>query len=144
VGALRADLETARGDLATLSTDLDQARTWIQRAVAGGATAYFMDGQGEGALASFMLVVEDGATGAVLLMSGLPPLEDDETYELWVERDGQIVGVGTFSPDASGIAAMTIDASLDGIRQAMITIEPAGGSVQPDADDVIMQGELST
>jgi anti-sigma-K factor RskA len=91
-----------------------------------------------------MLVVEDGATGAVLLMSGLPPLEDDETYELWVERDGQIVGVGTFSPDASGIAAMTIDASLDGIRQAMITIEPAGGSVQPDADDVIMQGELST
>jgi hypothetical protein len=144
VGALRAELDAARRDLVTRNADLDEARAWIERAVATGANAYFMDGEGEGALASFMLVVEDDAAGAVLLMSGLPPLEDDETYELWVERDGQIIGVGTFSPDPSGIAAVAIDASLAGIRHAMITIEPAGGSAQPDTDDVIMQGELST
>ena len=42
-----------------------------------------------------------------------------------------------------GLAAVTIDASLDGIRQAMITIEPEGGSETPTQRDVIMQGDLT-
>jgi len=144
VAALRAELDAASRDLLAVAADLDRAQGWIERAVANGASAFFMDGEGDGALARFMLVVEDDASGAVLLMSGLPPLAEDEEYELWVERDGQITGVATFVPNPDGLAALAIDASVAGIRQAMITIEPAGGSAQPDTSDVIMQGELST
>ena len=144
VGALRSELDAAERNLVARSAELDQARSWIQRAVASGATAFFMDGEGEGEFARFMLVVEDDAAGAVLLMSGLPQLGDDEIYELWVERDGRVIGVDTFAPDREGLAALAIDASVAGVRQAMITIEPEGGSTQPNADDVIMQGELST
>jgi hypothetical protein len=144
VGALRAELDAAERDLVARTAELDQAQAWIQRAVASGATAFFMDGEGQGEFASFMLVVEDDAAGAVLLMSGLPQLAEGETYELWVERDGRVIGVGTFTPDREGLAALAIDASVAGVRQAMITIEPEGGSTQPNADDVIMQGELST
>jgi len=114
-----------------LSAELDTAEAWIERAVATGADD------------SFMLVVEADAAGAVLLMSGLPELSPGQTYELWVERDGAIVGVGTFRPDERGLAAVTIDASLDGIRHAMITIAPEGGSEVPSAGDVIMQGDLT-
>ena len=53
------------------------------------------------------------------------------------------VTYGTFRPDERGRAAVTIDASLDGIRQAMITIEPEGGSRTPTPGDVIMQGDLT-
>jgi hypothetical protein len=144
VAALRAELDAASHDLLAFAADLDRAQGWIERAVANGASAFFMDGEGDGALARFMLVVEDDASGAVLLMTGLPPLAEGETYELWVERDGQVTGVATFVPNREGLAALAIDASVAGIRQAMITIEPAGGSAQPDPDDVIMQGELST
>lgn len=141
--ALRDQLADARSQITAMSTELDTAEAWIERAVATGANAFFMRGEGHGAAASFMLVVEADAAGAVLLMSGLPELAADLTYELWVERDGAIVGVGTFQPDERGLAAVTIDASLDGIRQAMITIEPEGGSETPSAGDVIMQGDLT-
>lgn len=142
-GALRDQLADARTQVASIGTELDTAEAWIERAVATGADAYFMSGEGQAEEASFMLVVEADAAGAVLLMSGLPPLAPGQTYELWVERDGAIVGVGTFQPDARGLAAVTIDASLDGIRQAMITIEPVGGSDAPTPEDVIMQGDLT-
>lgn len=142
-GALRDQLTQARDQLTAVATRLDTAEAWIDRAVATGADAFFMSGEGQGADASFMLVVEADAAGAVLLMTGLPELEPGQTYELWVERDGAIVGVGTFEPDGRGLAAMTIDASLDGIRQAMITIEPEGGSDVPTPGDVIMQGDLT-
>jgi hypothetical protein len=142
-GALRDQLAEARSQLATIGTDLDTAEAWIERAVTTGADAFFMSGTGQGAEASFMLVVEADAAGAVLLMSGLPDLAPGQTYELWVERDGAVVGVGTFEPDERGLAAVTIDASLGGIRQAMITIEPDGGSDTPTQGDVIMQGDLT-
>lgn len=142
-GALRGELEQARTHLVATGAELDTAEAWIERAVATGADAFFMSGEGHGAEARFMLVVEADAAGAVLLMSGLPDLAPGETYELWVERDGAIVGVGTFEPDDRGLAAVTIDSSLDGIRQAMITIEPEGGSEAPTQGDVIMQGDLT-
>jgi len=142
-GALRDQLADAQTQVAMIGTELDTAEAWIERAVATGADAYFMSGEGRAAEASFMLVVEADAAGAVLLMSGLPALAPGQTYELWVERDGTIVGVGTFRPDERGLAAVTIDASLDGIRQAMITIEPTGGSDAPTPEDVIMQGDLT-
>jgi hypothetical protein len=141
--ALRDRVDQLEDQLTAVVTDLDQARAWIDRAVARGATAYFMDGEGDGRQASFMLVVEPDASGAVLLMSGLPSLTATEAYGLWVERDGEIVAVGTFRPDEGGLAAVTIDASLTGIRQAMVTVEPGGGSVAPGRGEVIMQGDLS-
>ena len=142
-GALRTQVAATDARLTALETELDRAETWIERAVARGADAYFMDGEGDATAASFMLVVEDDASGGVLLMSGLPVLTEAETYELWVEQDGAVIGVGTFRADEGGLAAVTIDASLRGIRQAMITVEPAGGSSEPSADEVIMQGDLS-
>ena len=141
--ALDERLAVADARLAALETQVDEAGAWIERAVARGADAFFMEGEGQAQQASFMLVVEERAAGAVLLMSGLPLLPDGETYELWVERDGAVVGVGTFRPDDRGLAAVTIDASLSGIRQAMVTIEPLGGSTTPSVEDVIMEGELS-
>ena len=140
---LRGQIAATDARLAALETELERAQQWIERAVARGADAYFMDGEGNATAASFMLVVENDASGAVLLMSGLPVLTDDETYELWVEQDGAVLGVGTFRGDERGLAAVAIDASLRGIRQAMVTVEPAGGSSQPSAGEVIMQGDLS-
>jgi hypothetical protein len=142
-GVLRDQLADTQSRITALNTELDTAEAWIERAVATGADAFFMSGEGQGAEASFMLVVEADAAGAVLLMSGLPELAPGRTYELWVERDGTVVGVGTFEPDERGLAAVTIDASLGGIRQAMITIEPEGGSEAPTQGDVIMQGDLT-
>lgn len=143
-GSLRTEIAEADRDLVAARAELAEAEAWIGRAVANGANAYFMDGIGSASLASFMLVVEDDASGALLLMSGLPALAEGETYELWVERDGAVIGVGTFAPDEGGRAALAIDASVAGIRQAMITVEPSGGSAAPNPDGVIMQGELST
>lgn len=141
--ALRDQVADLAARVTAATAERQQAEGWIERAVARGADAFFMTGQGEGRSASFMLVVEHDATGAVLLMSGLPALTTGETYELWVERDGEVTAVQAFRPDAGGLAAVTIDGSLAGVRQAMITVEPGAGSSAPSLGDVIMQGELS-
>jgi hypothetical protein len=140
---LRGRVDALDARMAAVGADLEQAETWIERAVARGADAYFMEGEGMARQASFMLVVEEEAASAVLLMSNLPELSADEVYELWVERDGEVLAIGTFRPGPGGLAAVTIDGSLAGIRQAMITVEPGDGSTVPSTDGVIMQGELS-
>ena len=48
-GALRDQLGEARGQLTAVATELETAEAWIERAVATGADAFFMSGEGQGA-----------------------------------------------------------------------------------------------
>ena len=75
---------------------------------------------------------------AVLVSDGLPPLADDESFELWVVRDGAAVPAGTFTSD-DGTATELLEGSIESGDVIAITVEPAGGSPtgQPTSDPIV-------
>ncbi|MFB7087177.1 anti-sigma factor domain-containing protein [Streptomyces sp. NPDC056296] len=85
----------------------------------------------DGATAS---VVASRAQGqAAFIASGLPPLTDDQVYELWYAEEGEFRPAGLLS-GAGGRQAHILDGPLEGATAVGITVEPAGGSQQPTTD----------
>jgi anti-sigma-K factor RskA len=76
----------------------------------------------------------------LLQVSGLPPLEDDQRYQIWFISDqGEPVGAGLFLPDAAGSAEMLvrIEGSFDRYAALGVTAEPFGGSAAPTTPLVV-------
>lgn len=76
-------------------------------------------------------VPDDEGRGSVLRVEGLPNPGRDRVYQVWIERDGQVVPVSIFDVDGSGNGAAAVPESLDGVSAVMVTREPKGGSVKP-------------
>lgn len=86
----------------------------------------------------FVLVSADGEDGA-LVVDGLPPLDADHEYQLWLIRNGERTSGAIFSTDENHYGGMRIRAplSLHEYSSVGITIEPAGGSPQPTGERVL-------
>lgn len=86
----------------------------------------------------FVLISADGEDGA-LVVDGLPPLGEDQQYQLWLIRDGQRTSGAVFSTDEKNYGGTRIRSprSLLDYSSVGITIEPAGGSPQPTGPRVL-------
>ena len=82
-------------------------------------------------------VPDDESRGSVLRVEGLPDAGKDRVYQVWVERDGQVVPVSIFDVDGSGNGAAAVPESLDGVSAVMVTREPKGGSMTPSEAPVL-------
>lgn len=65
---------------------------------------------------------------AVVEAKGLPDLGDDQTYELWLQHDGEMVAAGLM-PEGSAVVVLTGDPAS--AEATAVSIEPAGGSEKP-------------
>lgn len=86
----------------------------------------------------FVLISTDGQDGA-LVVDGLPPLDEDYEYQLWLIRNGERTSGAIFSTDENNYGGTRIRAplSLHEYSSVGITIEPAGGSPQPTGERVL-------
>ncbi len=85
-----------------------------------------------------LVISEDGEYGT-LAVDGLPSLDQDRQYQLWLIRDGQRTSGGVFSVNPEGYGALWISSPepLSSYPTFGITIEPAGGSPGPTGDKVL-------
>jgi len=71
----------------------------------------------------------------MLTINGMKPPATGRTYQLWVMARGhaQPISAGTFAPDSSGRAEMTMPVPVEPgrLRRVAITEEPMGGSPAP-------------
>lgn len=79
---------------------------------------------------------------AVLVVSDLPLLPADRTYQFWLIQGGVAIDAGIFQVNQDGRGLLTLPPSLaispfDAIG---VSIEPQGGSPQPTGD-IVMLGE---
>jgi anti-sigma-K factor RskA len=90
------------------------------------------------AATGFVLISADGADGA-LVVDGLPPLGEDQQYQLWLIRDGTRTSGAVFSTDEKSYGGTRIRAPLSLLEYSAvgITVEPAGGSPQPTGTRVL-------
>ncbi len=86
-----------------------------------------------------IIEVKGNGRQATLTVTGLPELDPENQYQLWLIKDGQRVSGGVFSVNADGSQNMTIDAPQPLVNYAAfgITIEPAGGSPGPTGERVL-------
>ena len=86
----------------------------------------------------FVLISANGDDGA-LVVDGLPPLGEEQEYQLWLIRDGERTSGAVFSTDEKSYAGMRIRAphSLLEYSAVGITIEPTGGSAHPTGEQVL-------
>ncbi|MET9762293.1 anti-sigma factor [Streptomyces sp. NPDC006372] len=89
--------------------------------LAGGGTASVVASRAEGR--------------AAFIASGLPPLTDDQVYELWYDESGRYWPAGLVSA-AGGRQARVLDGRMKGATAVCVTVEPAGGSRYPTTEPI--------
>jgi anti-sigma-K factor RskA len=119
---------------------------WWQRAdregptvTAGGMRVVAMVGTDAAPAAVGTLVISGDGEYGTLVVDGLPSLEADHQYQLWLIRDGQRTSGGIFSVNPEGYGALWISSPepLSSYPAFGITIEPEGGSPGPTGDKVL-------
>ena len=86
------------------------------------------------------LIADPKEESAVLIISGLPKLEANRTYQVWLGSGGVMVSAGLLSVDENGqgVVVVTSDESIGSFNQLGISVEPEGGSQQPTGDIVVL------
>ena len=79
------------------------------------------------------IVLDADENRGVLAVRGLPRLDPDHQYQLWLLRGGRRASGGVFSVDAEGYAAIRVNVPADfaAFESLGISVEPAGGSATP-------------
>jgi anti-sigma-K factor RskA len=123
VVAVAADRRAEQAELtaqqiAAVATDPD--RIAIHAEVQGGGTATALAADGE----------------AVFAASGLPALNADEAYQLWVIAPGSVRSAGVLLPRADGRIEQYVPQVAPGAVLGL-TVEPRNGSPQPTMDPIV-------
>jgi len=81
--------------------------------------------------------VERTGDAGTLHVQALPPIRNDEVYEIWVQRAGVLEPSNTFVLSGEGTAEAAIPGPLTGGQAIYVTREPRGGSQQPTTKPVL-------
>lgn len=110
--------------------------------VAGIGTGYLLRGDDSGSEFIAARAVSESAPAAsatlerhgdsaTLHVNSLPPLERDEVYEVWLQRDGVMEASSTFVLDRERGASAAVPGPLAGAEAVLVTVEQRPGSNQP-------------
>jgi hypothetical protein len=91
------------------------------------------------------LIANPGEDKAVLIVSGLPPLQPGLVYQFWLVQSGQPRRAGVFTVDDSGLGLLqvTTDTSIGSYEAMGISIEQADNNTGP-SNEMIMLGKFSS
>jgi anti-sigma-K factor RskA len=87
------------------------------------------------------LIANPKDKSAVVLISGLPPLEPGKTYQVWLIGNAPVsAGLLTVNENGQSVLIITSEEAIGSFNAVGISIEPEGGSPQPT--DVVVLSEL--
>lgn len=89
-----------------------------------------------GATGSLTVSGGDSKNG-ILRVHGMPTLENDSVYQVWVQRKGETISQSLFhvGRDGEGLGAVSDD--IEGADAVLVTREQAGGARAPSGDPVL-------
>jgi anti-sigma-K factor RskA len=97
-------------------------------------------GRGEGVARSAQVSLRQSEGRAELVVAHMPQPAVGRIYEVWLSRganDAQPTNA-LFSVTGAGSGSVDVPNSLHGIKEVMVTSEPAGGSTQPTTKPLIV------
>lgn len=86
----------------------------------------------------YLCLAPDNPT-AMLWLTKMAALDEDHTYQLWLNQNGTRTNGGTFRPGSDGRAIVFVNAPepWSKYQEVGVTIEPVGGSPKPTTPRVI-------
>jgi anti-sigma-K factor RskA len=99
----------------------------------GRATVFL---SGENSAGAVVHELEDGVI--VVDAAGLKPLDTAHTYQLWSISAGKPSSLGLMGSAPNGEALAVARVNISDIDSLAVTIEPAGGSIAPTTDPVLI------
>jgi anti-sigma-K factor RskA len=104
-----------------------------------GAITISLKGTNAQPQAQGQLIADPTSQSAVLVVTGLPPLESGRTYQVWLIADAPIsAGLLTVDANGQGVLIITSTESIGSFKSLGISVEPEGGSLQPTGDIVVL------
>jgi anti-sigma factor RsiW len=88
--------------------------------------------------ASASLVVPEGEDqGAILRVHGLPSLESNRVYQVWLRRDGEVISQSLFNVGEDGNGSAAVSDPLGDADAVLVTREPRGGARAPGEEPIV-------
>jgi anti-sigma-K factor RskA len=85
------------------------------------------------------LIANPNDRSAVLLISGLPPLEPGQTYQVWLIGNAPVsAGLLTVDENGQSVLIITSEEAIGSFNSVGISIEPEGGSMEPTGEIVVL------
>ena len=86
------------------------------------------------------LIADPNSQSAVLVITGLPPLQAGKTYQVWLIAGGKPVSAGLMrvNENGQGVFIVTSKEAIGSFQSLGISVEPDGGSPQPTGDIVVL------
>jgi anti-sigma-K factor RskA len=152
-GAAKTEIETAKAAQAQAQADAQKARDELA-AVQNELAVLLQPGATTARVPANKPGFEDGAISvtfapnakqALVSVANLPPLQPDQTYQVWLIKDGVPLPSSVFNTgvDGRGRLIVTGDEPFSAYQAFGITVEPAGGRPTPNPAGPIFLGELS-
>jgi anti-sigma-K factor RskA len=85
------------------------------------------------------LIANPNDRSAVIVISGLPPLEPGQTYQVWLIGNAPVsAGLLTVDENGQSVLIVTSEEAIGSFNSLGISIEPEGGSDQPTGEIVVL------
>jgi anti-sigma-K factor RskA len=139
ISQLRNEISSLHETLASQSNSLEQIIANLPKSPPSNVITVSLKGTNVQPRAHGQLVVDPNEQSAILIISGLPKLEANKTYQVWLINGGAPVSAGLLSIDENGqgVVIVTSNESIGSFKALAISVEPQGGSPQPTGDIVV-------
>ena len=88
------------------------------------------------------LIANPKDRSAVVVISGLPPLEAGKTYQVWLIGDAPVsAGLLTVDENGQSVLIITSEEAIGSFNSLGISIEPEGGSIEP-SDQIVVLSDI--
>ena len=139
VARLQEEISALNDQVAAQSQSIDQIITNLPPSNQSDVITVSLESTGEQPRALGQLIADPNDRSAVLVISGLPPLEAGQTYQVWLIGNAPVsAGLLTVDENGQSVLIVTSEEAIGSFNSLGISIEPEGGSEQPTGEIVVL------
>jgi anti-sigma-K factor RskA len=139
VSRLQEEISTLNDRLVAQSQSLEQIVTSLPQTNRSDVITVSLKGTDVQPQAHGQLIADPKEQSAVLVITGLPPLEPGKTYQVWLIGNAPVsAGLLTVDENGQSVLIVTSEAPIGSFNSLGISVEPEGGSQQPTGEIVVL------
>jgi anti-sigma-K factor RskA len=140
VSHLQNEIAGLHDTLAAQSNSLEQIIANLPKSPPSNVITISLKGTDVQPHAHGQLIADPKEQSAVLIVAGLPRLEANKTYQVWLIDGDKPVSAGLLTVDENGqgVVIVTSDEAISTFKSLGISVEPEGGSPQPTGEIVVL------
>jgi len=139
VAGLKKEIGSLNTALTAQSNSFNQIIQSLPQSTPSSTITVSLKGTNAEPKAQGQLIANPASQSAVLVISGLPPLEPGKTYQVWLIGDAPVsAGLLTTDAEGQGVLIITSQEPIGSFKSLGISVEPEGGSAQPTGDIVVL------